>query len=420
MAGWFSLEAVYAKKGDAMILHYGPKKMPHWILIDGGHNGVYKEFLRPRLDEIALSWPQRLTRKNRLPLEMVMVSHADEDHLAGILDLTANLRNEDNGVPKAPVVTDSIWFNGFEDLIANTPEGASVMERLARTASLDRRDGLPIPTELHEDRDLRAVVASTAQGRQLLDDARVLEIQINKQFDSKPVMRGGPHKSVTHHEPGLTFTVLGPDKNRIDRLRERWKKDLQKILAKEESAADAASFSDASPFNLSSIIVLAEFDGKTMLLTGDARGDDLIKGLKEEGLLQGGKIEVDLFKLPHHGSDRNVKEETFEAITARKYVISANGEHDNPDPDTLDMLVAGRKKTRTDDFSLYLTFPEEAFKQISDERAAKSAKVRKQRDALEAVDRWLKTKRPKNMEVKYRESARPSLAVDLGTEGVFA
>jgi hypothetical protein len=214
--------------------------------------------------------------------------------------------------------------------------------------------------------------------------------------------------------------VLGPDKNRIDRLRERWKKDLQKILAKEESAADAASFSDASPFNLSSIIVLAEFDGKTMLLTGDARGDDLIKGLKEEGLLQGGKIEVDLFKLPHHGSDRNVKEETFEAITARKYVISANGEHDNPDPDTLDMLVAGRKKTRTDDFSLYLTFPEEAFKQISDERAAKSAKVRKQRDALEAVDRWLKTKRPKNMEVKYRESARPSLAVDLGTEGVFA
>jgi hypothetical protein len=323
-------------------------------------------------------------------------------------------------VPKAPVAIDSIWFNGFEDLIANSPEGASVMDRLARTASLDKRDDLPIPTEMREDPDVRAVVTSTAQGRQLLQDAKVLEIRINKQYDSKLVMRGGPHESVTHHEPGLKLTVLGPDKNRIDQLQTRWKKDLEKILAKEESSADAASFKDASPFNLSSIIVLAEFGGKTMLLTGDARGDDLRKGLQEEGLLQNGKIEVDLFKLPPHGSDRNVKEETFEAITAGSYLISANGEHDNPDPATLDMLVAGRKRTRTDDFTLYLTFPNEAFKQIGEDLAERSAKMRQQKKALEAVDRWLKTKRPRNMRVVYRDPNRRSLAIDLGTEEVFA
>jgi hypothetical protein len=84
------------------------------------------------------------------------------------------------------------------------------------------------------------------------------------------------------------------------------------------------------------------------------------------------------------------------------------------------MLVAGRKKTRTDDFTLYLTFPNEAFKQIGEDLAEKSTKVRQQKKALEAVDRWLKTKRPKNMKVVYRDPNRRSLAIDLGTEEVFA
>ena len=47
----FVLEAVFAKKGDALILHCGEKKDPHWILVDGGV-GVWAKFLRPRLNEI--------------------------------------------------------------------------------------------------------------------------------------------------------------------------------------------------------------------------------------------------------------------------------------------------------------------------------------------------------------------------------
>ena len=92
MSGWFSLEAVYAKKGDALILHYGTKANPKWILIDGGHTGVYDEFLRPRLDEIRLDNANRLDEDGCLPLELVIISHADADHLQGVLDLTAHMR----------------------------------------------------------------------------------------------------------------------------------------------------------------------------------------------------------------------------------------------------------------------------------------------------------------------------------------
>jgi hypothetical protein len=232
-------------------------------------------------------------------------------------------------------------------------------------------------------------------------------------------MRGAAHSPVTKHPDGLTLHVVGPEKRRIDKLRAQWKKDLDAILRKEKKPADTQSFKDDSPFNLSSIIVLAERGKKSMLLTGDARGDDLHTWLGEEGLLANGKLEVDLFKVPHHGSDRNVTEQTFRDITAKHYVISANGEHDNPAPVTLDMLVAGRKQTRTDAFDLHLTFPFEAFKLIPEALADKKRKVRKQKDALEAVDHWLKTKKPDNLTVHYRSAERFSLAVNLDTEKVF-
>ncbi len=428
MSGWFSLEAVYAKKGDSLILHYGTASKPRWILIDGGHNKVYDEYLKPRLEELRLSWAKDPDKRDRLPLYMVMVSHADADHLQGILDLTEHmLKEKDPGTPDAPVTVDNLWFNGFEDLIAGAQtqsvESVEIMDKFANTASAGDAEELALPTALRENEDFRAVVASTKQGRQLLKDAKALAIEINAGF-GELVMRGGDDSSVTKHPGGLTMKIVGPDKKRIDKLRTKWKADLKKILAKEKESANAASFSDASPFNLSSTIVLVERgtgkNKRTMLLTGDARGDDMIQGLKEEGLLdQNGKIHVDIFKLPHHGSDRNVKDETFRDITAEHYLISANGEHGNPEPATLDMLVKGRAQTRTDKFKVYFTFPDRAYSLISEEKANKSSKLRHQKDALLGLDKWLRTKKPDNMEVFFRDSDRNSIAIDLDTKKVL-
>ena len=51
----FTLEALQAKHGDSLILHYGKPKSPKMIVIDGGPAGVYKESLRPRLEELKTS-----------------------------------------------------------------------------------------------------------------------------------------------------------------------------------------------------------------------------------------------------------------------------------------------------------------------------------------------------------------------------
>ena len=421
MAGWFSLEAVYAKKGDALILHYGSKNNPKWILIDGGHTGVYDEFLLPRLDELRLQWPKRWNGDNRLDFEMVMVSHADADHLEGVLDLTAHMRRYlmAPGTPPPPIDCDRLWFNGFEDIIANNRVGVATVTDMAQTAGASGPGDLGLPTHLGRDDDLKAVVASTRQGRVLLQDAKKLVIDVNKEYGSELVMRGEGNSSITNFSPGLKLHLIAPDKRRVDKLRRKWKRDLNKILAKEKSTVDAAAFADSSAFNLSSIVVLASRGGKSMLLTGDARGDDIMIGLKEENLLKDGKIEVDLFKLPHHGSDRNVKAETFRDITARHYLVSANGEHGNPEPATLDMLVEGRRETRNDPYTLHITFPAAAFNLISEEAANKKKKLRKQKDALEAIDEWARMKKPDNMEIRYRDTLSRSIAVDLDSSKVL-
>jgi hypothetical protein len=119
---------------------------------------------------------------------------------------------------------------------------------------------------------------------------------------------------------------------------------------------EAADFSDESVFNLASIVVVAEAGGRTMLLTGDARGDDVREGLREAGLWrEGGTLHVDLLKLPHHGSDRNVDEQFFRDVTADHYVVSGDGRHGNPEVATFEMLLAARAGGPP--FTIHMTYP---------------------------------------------------------------
>ena len=107
--------------------------------------------------------------------------------------------------------------------------------------------------------------------------------------------------------------------------------------------------------NLSSIVVLARSSGKTVLLTGDARGDRILEGLEAAGVLKPGRsVRVDVLKMPHHGSAHNVTPDFFKRITANHYVFSGNGRHGNPERETIEMLFAARPRAK---FELHFTYP---------------------------------------------------------------
>ncbi len=108
--------------------------------------------------------------------------------------------------------------------------------------------------------------------------------------------------------------------------------------------------------NLSSIVVLAELGGKSILLTGDARGDKILEGMELVGLIEkDGKRHVDILKVPHHGSDNNMETIFFQRVTADHYVFSGDGEHGNPERATLEMLLEARGDDA--EYQIHLTYP---------------------------------------------------------------
>ena len=62
-----------------------------------------------------------------------------------------------------------------------------------------------------------------------------------------------------------------------------------------------------------------------MLLTGDARGDQIVDGLRAAARLTNGTFEVDVLKVPHHGSENNIDSDFVEAVIAPTTCSAATG-----------------------------------------------------------------------------------------------
>lgn len=338
----FTLDVRRARKGDCLILHYGSKADPGLALIDGGPSNVYKPHLKPRLAEIRKA--RGLAAAAPLPVDMLMVSHIDDDHINGVLELTKELIETQGPLP---LKIKGLWHNTFDDIIGNDPKELTA----AVTASFGPASLAGEVDVEGLDPDAAKVLASVSQGFRLRDDAKALKLRINPEFKGELILAKKKGKAIDVGK-GLKITVIGPMHDEVVALQ----KDHDTFLKKQEKKA-LASFTDASVANLSSVVVLAEVGGKRILFTGDARGDKVLEGLELAGLLKAdGKstIHVDVLKGPHHGSDRNVEPIFFRRITADHYVFSGNGEHGNPERETLQMLLDERGDAK---YTVHLTYP---------------------------------------------------------------
>jgi glyoxylase-like metal-dependent hydrolase (beta-lactamase superfamily II) len=329
------LEVLRAEHGDCLMLHHGDDI----VLIDGGPSGVYKTTLKPRLEELMATRPQPLF------LQMVMVSHIDDDHIIGLAEMFAEaVDRKENKTGPPRWTAGELWLNAFGALTGASPTAGAGDARGAALNDL----ATTAPGE-----ETKAIAAGVKSGIALHEDAIALGVDRNSSVEGDLIRRGGP-KATIDVVPGLTFTVLAPDQPRLEKLRTKWEKWEQ-----DHPVQEAANL-DRSVFNLSSIVVLARSENRTLLLTGDARSDDIIAGLEAEGLLTDVKpLMVDVLKLPHHGSIRNVDKTFFARVRARNYVISANGRDGNPENETLTLLCDSRLND-DDAWTLWLTYGAEA------------------------------------------------------------
>lgn len=375
----FALEALPAKHGDCLLLHYGSARAPQLVVIDGGPGGVYGASLKPRLEAIRAR--KNLSEVESLPVEMLMVSHVDDDHINGVLQLTRDLIIAFDERQPLPLGIRRVWHNSFDRVLGTTPRSLSSL--LASAERGPEPDSGEIAESDKAKLAARMMLASVAQGDRLRQDIAKLGLASNPPFADVVIARGDA-TSVVVLPGGLKITVVGPLKEDLVALQkehDKWVRAQEKSDAERKAAAKAlAAYVDDSVANLSSIVVLAELDGKRMLLTGDARGDKILKGLEQAGIVARNKtLHVDMMKLPHHGSDHNVDDDFFRRITADHYVASGDGKHGNPERKTLEMLFKSRNKD--DAFALHLTYGLEAIdkgrkiqREIDNERAENKGK----------------------------------------------
>lgn len=389
-------EALNAGHGDCLLLHLpganGSRKL---ILVDGGPGSAARRNgtkFRPS-DELI----RRLAKiangsDGTVKLDLVVCTHIDDDHIAGIEWLYDCLCGNRQFPKEAPEISAPVlWFNSFSKLVK--PMQAAAAALLNNTPS--------------------AIVASVSQGETLTGAAIKTDTEINPNADGGLILAGHAPKGF-----GKTkITVVAPDKTALEALQKAWLDELKKKKAKLRggtaaitAAVPAAKLDQAIP-NLSSIAMLVTSGGKTVLLTGDARGDHVLSGLKTTRRLTKGKLHVNVLKVPHHGAEGNNPAAFIEAVTADHYVFSANGKDQNPDPPVLQLIAAQAASGRK--FTMHFTNGDMAYDPRRDgslpELDGKPCATLG--DAIKLLRRDPKVKA--NVTFNFRKSTDPSLIITL-------
>ena len=94
-----------AEFGDCFILESKSDNESTNMLIDGGPYQTFKNHLKPTLQKLLLNGK----------IDLMVLSHIDNDHIIGLLDLLIEIKNQrENGI-KELVKIKKMWHNSFKE-----------------------------------------------------------------------------------------------------------------------------------------------------------------------------------------------------------------------------------------------------------------------------------------------------------------
>lgn len=317
MSKIFRIKMLPARNGDCFLIQYGDPRNPNKILIDGGTSGTYKD-IQSELQKLP---------SDQHHFELLIVTHVDRDHIEGILALLTNSNNK--------VKFDDIWFNGWRHL----------------------------PGSGFED-------FGPVQGEKLTTLLIKSDISWNKRFNKKRVVVSKTGTLPSYDlQDGMKLFLLSPGIEQLKTLRPVWKSKCRKagldpsIVPKDptpvpsgfevlgppniEVLSNRPFDCDESETNGSTIAVLAEYEGRRILLAGDGYPNVILESIKR---LVGSneQLKLDAFKLPHHGSKANITRDLLERIDCKRYLFSTNGAYfQHPDKEAIARVIKfGGQKTQ--------------------------------------------------------------------------
>ena len=328
------LHVVQAEYGDCLLLTSEMGKNSTAILIDGGPYQTFEKHLKPTL--------QKIPKNGKL--DLVVLSHIDNDHIIGLVDLFGQIKDEREKGSKELVKISKLWYNSFNNLFQIDEDPNTFFKNSFLSLNFGSED---------EKKKMEKTIASIIttgfqQASDLSSLAESLKVPVSPEFD-KLVLTGNVPKIIRLND--ITFHILGPSEKNLEKLRKEWGDWCNKKKLHHALVLDLFQILDKSVPNLSSIMLLAVSSNKKILFTGDGSSDDVIDLLSKDSMLDNqGKFYVDILKVPHHGSDRNVTPDFFNRVTAEYYVISSNGRDDNPSFNALKWIIESgdiTKKSKT-------------------------------------------------------------------------
>jgi len=308
---FLDIKMLPAGHGDCLWLQYGKGQSVSRVLIDCGTDSTYKP-----LKEHMLQLPE-----SQRDFELFILSHIDADHIGGAIPF---FKDRSLGVRFADV-----WFNGYKHL----PSQPSAMDD-----KLGAKQGEIFSLELDK-----------------------FELPWNQWRNHGPIVIDGEELPVCTLPGGMRLTLLSPTQDKLAILAKKWKKDIEEIhLTPGKSAdfeqflratpatstdvdalADAKFNPDAAPHNGSSIAVLAEYEGKSILLGADAHAPLLVASIQKLSKQRGAdRLKIDAFKVSHHASQNNLNIDLMKLLDCRHYLISTNGDRfKHPDREAIARII---------------------------------------------------------------------------------
>jgi beta-lactamase superfamily II metal-dependent hydrolase len=358
-------------KGDCLLITSGDGKR---ILVDGGMSTSYNQHVAPALAQLQAAGEK---------LDVVYVSHIDQDHIAGVLKMTddlvawkifdfqtqsGNTHVTQPNVPRPPEF-ERVWNNAFHDQIdKNAGRIEEMLAARARALTL-------IPKEFAQRaaEEYAEIAQSKAEAVRLSRrlGAKQLKVPVNPEFNGRLMIVTDPPDPLK--VGSLNFAVIGPFAEDLKNLRDEWndwlrtqeaKDQLARIQSRneaDENKLNASNIQDplagllalagvlgnreeVTLPNLASLMFhLEETGGATVLLTGDGHWADILAGLESAGKMAAGDgLHVRVLKVQHHGSENNWHHDFGKRVTADHYIFCGNGAHENPDLRVVDAVLDSR------------------------------------------------------------------------------
>ena len=349
-------------KGDCFLVTSAGKN----FLVDGGMRRSYSQYAA-----------EPISKLDRL--DVICVSHIDQDHISGVLQLmddmldwrvhdyqikVGNEAHKEPSCPRPPEIGE-IWHNAFDEQLPM--DGGVIQSALSLRAAVLEVVETKKSRELAQNhRELATSIPEAINLNQRIG-SRQLNIPLNPPYEGKLMLASDDQPKIRIGD--LDVHIIGPFQEEIDDLRKEWQEWLEEneaALAKlrERAERDEGSIGNeiarlTNPLlaqaeelgninkvtvpNLASLMLLVEEGDNSLLLTGDGHHEHVIAGLTQLGRLDGDNgFHTNVLKVPHHGSEHNINKDFCKVVTADHYVFCANGAHENPDLRVVEAIIDSR------------------------------------------------------------------------------